>query len=329
MSSASHSHTKSPDRAQLAVELFIVHLHSTHLNIQVSGDPELHIINICHVSPMAWLQPPVSLGSCHPAQGQKRPWEQPPVAHNFLQSLVLDGATVKLEKCWLQPPLAHIATAASPRVQSPVGSCAPQAHPTATIDLALTTILVATAMDSAEIAARSKIQAARLTPILHTPCRGRDPAGCQPCTRCAGTPNSGDAAHFCALFSSMPRADQVQLFSGLYYAATSGNAADQVQTSPLRTKWRFLGQPVCVQRLTQILGISSPTLYKRNMAADYFLQSKFVFCSCCAFETICFSSRCPWTYRSAVFQWPGSDCSWLVSGPIFPGTVPLCCRKFA
>jgi hypothetical protein len=215
------------------------------------------------LSPESWLKPAIS------SQGlqHKRPWEQPAVSSQCRvvgsQQAGLNSKCISF-KGWLKPSVSTAATVAAlaPAVKRQCRQDVPgpqDSEVAATVDVNLSSVLATTSLTAQEIAESCKANhAERVRYILKTPCIGRDSINARVCTRCAGKVDEGDAVLFCCLFSAMARDDQVNLLHGIYSA---GNLNEQVQ--PSRMKWCFLGKPVCVQRLSSILGISMQTLYKR------------------------------------------------------------------
>jgi hypothetical protein len=219
------------------------------------------------LSPESWLTPPVSAECAHKlACGQKRSWMEPTVATPSTQAFGV-GAPKRTQttgRTWLQPTpgISDGCDHTDSTFASGGLASKPQSPTEATVELTLSGILVSTALGSQKISELQKVQAARLRPILQSTCMGKDRSLSSTCSRCTGAIDTNDAILFCTLFNALTRDEQVNLLHGLYSAA---NLPDQEQ--PSRVQWCFLGHPVCVQRLSGILGISKRTLYKRFQAA--------------------------------------------------------------
>lgn len=229
------------------------------------------------LSPKSWLTPPLSAEcALEPARGQKRPWEQPPVATQDRPGFrdVVPKCMQTFSRTWQQPSPGpsdchHGANSkvTAGATGSAVGKLA--AATAATVELTLSSVLVATSLSSEAISELSQVQASRVHLILQSKCRGSVTSFASACSRCTGAINEQDAILFCTIFTALPRDDQVQLLHGLYSVAHLDD-----QTSPARMQWCFLGHPVCVQRLSSILGLSKRTLYKRLSAALFFQPPK-------------------------------------------------------
>jgi hypothetical protein len=219
------------------------------------------------LSPKSWLIPPVSAESTLKlANGQKRSWMQPAVAAQG--PLGFGVAAPKQMKTtgrtWRQPSPGISDGQKSKDSNLATGHAAsePRSPSETTVELTLSCILVATTIGSERTSELREVQAARLNKILQSTCMGRERGSVSKCSRCTGTINKDDAILFCTLFDALNREEKVNLLHGLYTAA---NPKDH--ESPIRTQWCFLGHPVCVHRLSGILGISKRTLYKRVSAA--------------------------------------------------------------
>ena len=231
------------------------------------------------LSPKSWLVPPVSAEcALKLANGQKRSWLQPPVATQGPPGygVAAPKRTKTTGSTWVQPS-PGISEGPKCKDSNEVTACqADEPHSTseATVELTLSCILVATTIGTARISELRGVQAARLGKIFKSACgAGSSTSSVSSCLRCTGAINMEDAILFCALFFALTRDEKVNLLHGLYAAA---NLKDHESTS--RLQWCFLGQPVCVRRLTSILGLSKRTLYNRVLAALY---SQLIFnCSC-------------------------------------------------
>jgi hypothetical protein len=214
-----------------------------------------------------WLEPAVAIEfkACRvlPSK-QAKSWENPPVtpAPARSSSCIASSQKLALRPQWLQPaPIENAANLEAAGQQGRVCTSVAPDSKVDTVELTLASVLLATSLNTDAVAEARTGHAERVKKVLLAPCLGR--GGCeQRCSRCAGKVAEEDAVLFCTLFAAMPKKQQVQVLNTTYH---SGSGQDNAKSE--RKQWTFLGNPICVQRLSSLLGIAMRSFYKSSSTA--------------------------------------------------------------
>ena len=218
------------------------------------------------LSSESWLKPAVAIDSkaSHVQPSKKmNNWQDPAVSSSAVSSSALDpriSASLHkpaLRPQWLQPvPIENAANLEAAGQQGRVCTSVAPDSKVDTVELTLASVLLATSLNTDAVAEARKGHAERVKKVLLAPCLGR--GGCeQRCSRCAGKVAEEDAVLFCTLFAAMPKKQQVQVLNTTYH---SGSGQENAKSE--RKQWTFLGNPICVQRLSSLLGIAKRSFYK-------------------------------------------------------------------